>query len=367
MDLKSYIEKVKKELFYMGLTQEQFQEVKAPIAEDNRRSIVAWSLCAVFFFLMSLMMSVNLEAYRACRTVYIGVLIISILTFGGASFLVKRFPWTLSPIMYVFEMSILGAGLGIALCQPDVRTVTLIAAAVIVPASIIDCTISDILVHVITVIAYAVLAHDVIEPEIFRWGLTNLIIFSVVGIMIGHVINKSRFERYVYAESVKRLAEIQTKNAHYDQLSGLKNRRSYVEELKRIEDQWPENFCIIMTDLNGLKRTNDTLGHEAGDELIIGASECLCAAFKNTDMIFRIGGDEFCIIMLDKEEEAERCLKELDRITADWKGPRINGISISYGVATNQDQSDINSIVVRADEKMYEHKQNYYRTHGNDR
>lgn len=354
-------------LLYMGLNKEQYHEVKELIAKDNRRSIAAWSICTALFWIMSLLMSLESDAYAACRIVYIAALGMSIITLIGARFFVKRAPWSVTPMISLFLFSILGAGIGIAICQPDVRTASMIAFAVIVPTCVINNIITNIIIHGLTIVAYVILAKNVIEPGIYSWGLTNLIIFSVAGILAGHVINKQRSERFVYAESAKKLADIQTRYAYYDQLTGLKNRRAYVEKLKQIENEWPDDFCVIMVDLNGLKKTNDTLGHEVGDELIVGASECLSTVFKKTDLIYRIGGDEFCIILIDTPEEAMRCLKELERVTANWKGRSINGISISYGVATNQNQSDINSIIIQADQKMYEHKRNYYMNSAFDR
>ena len=164
-----------------------------------------------------------------------------------------------------------------------------------------------------------------------------------------------------------KLAEMQTKFAYYDQMTGLKNRRAYSEKLDELAKGMPANLCVVMADLNGLKRANDTMGHEAGDELIIGASECLSQAFDGAGTVYRIGGDEFCVIMERTLPEAMHCLERLAEVSSGWKGRFINGVSLSCGVETNQDCTDIEAIVKEADRKMYAEKSNYYRNSGIDR
>ena len=367
MHIKTLIKTAADDLLYMGLSAEALEQVKEPVEEDNRRSVAAWAICTSFFWIMSLLLSLQFPDFAACRAVYAGALGLSILTLLCARLFVERRPWLLTPAIYVFELSQLFAGIGIAVCQPDVRTVTMIAFAIIFPAAIIDSTAIDILIHAIIISAYAILARGVIEPEIYSWGLANLVIFSVAGLMVGHVINKARYQRYVYAESAKRLAEIQTRYAYHDQLTGLKNRRAYGEALKAIEENAPEDYCIVMGDLNGLKEANDTFGHDTGDALIVGAAECLTAAFEGIDGIFRIGGDEFCVIVPDRVERATECLRRLDGLTAAWKGPNIDRVSISCGVASNRDCPDVNDVVVQADHNMYLAKSDYYKSSGMDR
>ena len=361
------IEKIKKYLIYMGLSEEEYYNVLSPIAEDNMRYVLAWSMFTAFIWVLCLVLSLKLSDYAACRIVYIGALTVSIITMLGAILFPKPIPWLRILLINLLLFSALGAGIGIAICQPGVRTVSMIAFAVIIPTCIIGSTIDDIIRHVVTIIAYMILAKNVIEPEIYSWELMNLLIFSFAGIMISHVINKSRFERYVYAEAAKELADIQAKLAYHDHLTGFKNRRAYAERMKELEDERPEQLCIVIADLNGLKQTNDTLGHDAGDALIIGASECISEAFENADSIYRIGGDEFCIITKGTKEEAERCAKKLDKLAEGWSKPAIDHLSICYGIADGTNTADIDSVVKMADRAMYENKRNYYKNSSADR
>lgn len=350
-----------------GLSREEFQQVEEMAAESNRRSVATWSIVAAAFWIMSLFSAAASEDYAACRTVYAASLLLSIVTWLCARFLAKRVPRTLCPVMLLFELSLLGAGIGIALCQPNVRAVTMIAVSLIVPTSLMSRTITSVILDIITIAAYILLARNVILSDVYLWGLKNLIIFSIAGLLMGHVINKDRFERCVYAESVRQLAEMREKYAYYDPMTGLKNRRAYEGHLRRLSEDMPRDFCVVIADINGLKKTNDTYGHAAGDELITGASECLSRAFGGIDTIYRIGGDEFCVILPGTIDEARRGLECLDAAAANWEGRYVRGLSLSYGVESNQGYPDVDAIVKAADHQMYAHKRGYYMSSNTDR
>jgi len=205
------------------------------------------------------------------------------------------------------------------------------------------------------------------DAETYGWMLSNLLIFSVIGILLGHFVNRTRFERYVFAESNANLARIQTRNAHYDQLTDLQNRRAYAEAVHRLSEALPAGCRVVTADINGLKETNDTLGHCAGDELVVGAAECLRGSFPGIDSIYRIGGDEFCVIITDRDVDVEKSISCLQNLCASWKGEFIQGISISAGYASADEFGDIDSTIKAADKRMFEAKRRFYEASGKDR
>ena len=163
------------------------------------------------------------------------------------------------------------------------------------------------------------------------------------------------------------LAELQTRYAYYDQMTGLQNRRAYSEKEAQLSKQLPVPCTVVMADINGLKEANDNLGHDAGDELIIGSAECLKKSFEGIDSIYRIGGDEFTVIAEKPETEVKKCLEQMEKNCADWKGKFINGISISCGTASSEEFSDLDTLLKAADQRMYAFKTNYYENTGKER
>ena len=201
---------IKNELFYAGLSKEDFRRVKEPVGEHNRRSIISWSsimglFCAVCCFLF------HDPIYAKGRAVLFASWVICLITLTCALFLIKRFKRLLFPTMYLLQLSVLGTGIALAIVQPDKRAATMIAFALIVPVFYVDRTVVTIALQAAAVTAFAVFGKNVISHEVYSWGLATLTVFSIAGVISGHMINKSRFERFVYADSAKKLADIQKK------------------------------------------------------------------------------------------------------------------------------------------------------------
>lgn len=154
----------------------------------------------------------------------------------------------------------------------------------------------------------------------------------------------------------KREEEIQYLSCH-DILTGLHNRRCFEEDLVKmdIEDNLP--LSIIFADINGLKLTNDIFGHAAGDKLIKKSSEILMQSCRENDVIARVGGDEF-IILLPKTSD-ENAKRILSRISSGLLNTRVAAIkcSISLGsdTKTSMDQS-LEEIMANAENAMYKDK-----------
>ena len=195
--------------------------------------------------------------------------------------------------------------------------------------------------------------------------LTIIAAALIITILLYILIRSNK--KSVLAEEMKELAELQTKYAYHDQMTGLKNRRAYAEMIDEMIKGVPMDLCVIMFDVNGLKTVNDTYGHAAGDELITAAADCIRTVFEGTDDIFRLGGDEFAVIKKDPDKTVEADLERLNRAAESFKGKYINGFSVSYGVGRSGEQMDIGSIVKEADRRMYDYKDNYYMTSGKDR
>ena len=155
-----------------------------------------------------------------------------------------------------------------------------------------------------------------------------------------------------------------------DTLTGLYNRYAYSRALKEYDTgQLPEDLVIFMLDINGLKRVNDTMGHDAGDELIIGAAACIKKVFKGSARCFRTGGDEFAVLANFTREEAEALAENLKRETAHWHGTMVTSLSMAVGFALAADFPgfDVEQLGREADMAMYAAKTEYYHMAGHDR
>ena len=154
-----------------------------------------------------------------------------------------------------------------------------------------------------------------------------------------------------------------------DTLTGIKNRYAYTDALKTYETDVPGTFAVFLIDINGLKIANDFFGHEAGDELICGAVECINKVMNDTDMIFRIGGDEFVVFINLREDEIKQRVEAIKKEASLWHGEKVKNLSVSIGYALAKDFPNFSSeqLTKQADIAMYKDKSEYYQNSGLDR
>ena len=145
--------------------------------------------------------------------------------------------------------------------------------------------------------------------------------------------------------------------SYHDYLTGLYNRRYFEEELRRADMAENLPISVVMGDVNGLKEINDTLGHDAGDKIIVKMSEVIRKGCRDGDIVARIGGDEFAVLLTrTKEKDAEAVLS---RISSFAREEQVCGrpLSISLGCAVkNTPEDSIADILTRAENIMYARK-----------
>lgn len=147
-----------------------------------------------------------------------------------------------------------------------------------------------------------------------------------------------------------------------DELTNINNRRALEETLKDYDNNKDKEVAIVSLDINGLKTINDTLGHAAGDELILGATQCMKETLSRNGNLYRIGGDEFIALMNSDKISVATSLKAFQNKVDAWKGNKAPGLSVSFGFVTRADFPDktMEELVILADRKMYEMKKQHY-------
>ncbi|MFP4671782.1 MAG: PAS domain S-box protein [Desulfohalobiaceae bacterium] len=145
----------------------------------------------------------------------------------------------------------------------------------------------------------------------------------------------------------------------YDSLTSLYNRFFFEEEMQRLGDQRHTPIGIIVCDVDGLKLINDTLGHYKGDELLKKSAEILQNCFRRSDILARIGGDEFAVLLPDSKEEAvQACCQRVRHKVEEYnqQDPEL-GMSISIGYAVcSGSEVHMQELFKRADDAMYQEK-----------
>ena len=153
--------------------------------------------------------------------------------------------------------------------------------------------------------------------------------------------------------------------AHKDSLTGVKNKTAYAEDTTLLDRKiscGDANFCIIMVDVNFLKRINDNYGHECGNTYLINACKFVCAIF-GSEGVYRVGGDEFVVII--EGEKVSLCKYLLAQFKFEMARKNSNDalqpwekVSAAVGIAYYEPERDktADDVFKRADKEMYANK-----------
>ncbi len=162
--------------------------------------------------------------------------------------------------------------------------------------------------------------------------------------------------------SMQRTAKYQQMKeiANRDSLTGVKSKHAYTVAEDRInreiEEGRDKEFAVAVFDVNGLKQINDTLGHKAGDQYIIDACMLICEVFKRSP-VYRIGGDEFAVLMKGHDyENSKELIDTINHIVEE--NQKSGGVVISVGISSYVKGEDhtVADVFEKADALMYQRK-----------
>lgn len=184
-----------------------------------------------------------------------------------------------------------------------------------------------------------------------------------IAVFYNAVLDKFRHETDRRHKALERLNAI----ANKDPLTGLANRRRFFEELERAvarAHRAPKTSALFYLDLDGFKAVNDTLGHEAGDRLLIEAAARMAGCLRDADLLARLGGDEFAVLVENIDGSrgssliAEKLLAAVQEPFA-LQGDHTARVGVSVGIATFGAEGwhgDAQSVLHAADQAMYDAK-----------
>lgn len=201
--------------------------------------------------------------------------------------------------------------------------------------------------------------ESIFQNTYFWIAILTLVTLLIIVIIIISAWNSSLKKA---VEEKTRALEESTKElmfkTYHDDLTGLYNRAYMSELLKKFRKENHLPFSIIVADLNGLKITNDTFGHETGDQMLINVSEIIKKNIKDNHYACRIGGDEIVVFM--PLTDSQKCSNIVDNIKKDTIFAKEDPIKplVALGFETTYDNCNDNfsKIFKSAEDKMYANK-----------
>ena len=165
------------------------------------------------------------------------------------------------------------------------------------------------------------------------------------------------------SERKKYQAELKNLSVH-DELTGLYNRRGFMtlsEQQLKIVARAKAALLVLFIDLDGLKRVNDSLGHQAGDEMIKEFARIILGHFRKTDLVARMGGDEFAAMTTDKPHESNAMIQRLPEKVEARNAVNGNSYRLDFSVGSAvydpAHPCDMEKLISEADQQMYAEKQ----------
>jgi diguanylate cyclase (GGDEF)-like protein/PAS domain S-box-containing protein len=189
------------------------------------------------------------------------------------------------------------------------------------------------------------------------WLEVNVVVLEEGGEVVGT-------RAYIWDVSERKGAEQELRTlSMVDELTGLYNRRGFsifAEQQIRIADRTSKGFFIVFADLDRMKWINDTLGHKEGDKALKDVANVLGRSFRKSDVIARMGGDEFAVVAVDALKSSESIIvgRMLKNISLENSHRKKYDLAISVGAAYYDPAKacTLDDLLTQADQKMYEHK-----------
>lgn len=173
-------------------------------------------------------------------------------------------------------------------------------------------------------------------------------------------------------DEMKKEKEHLLRLSRYDELTHLLNRHAYDSKIKELKENAVNEVSVVVLDVNSLKATNDKIGHHAGDELICGAAACIRECFTDIGTSFRMGGDEFVVVIEGNIQNLDSVINNFRNHLDSWKGNLVETLSLSIGYASfseieNFTLDKLDELTRMADKRMYDDKALYYKRLGIER
>ncbi len=196
---------------------------------------------------------------------------------------------------------------------------------------------------------------------------------SIMGIPAGEVTEKVRNAIMTLMSEVdsmrkdlelahRKISELE-KLADQDSLLEISNRRAFVREMTRMisySQRYGINSSLVYLDMNDLKKINDSYGHQAGDTALSHMANVIVKNLRTSDIVGRLGGDEFGIILPKADEEtarvkAQSLIEAIKNTPLNWQGNNVI-LRVAYGIHPLMGHESADQALDKADQNMYAHK-----------
>ena len=334
----------------------EYDMIQEDMQAENRNSLLFFSIITMLFLLVMLLISFCSPLFVRFRSAYILLMLVELPILAGAYISKNKHPAILLFGMYAFEIMlyVFAVILG-TVTQPQEQAASIVAFLLTVPLLFTDKPFRMICSIGVGVVLFILTAIKVKDKSVLFVDIVDVVVFGILGAILGTHAMRVKCQRLLFARKVSILSET-------DMLTGLRNRNAYEQKLHDYASLKNCEIASVYVDVNGLHEINNTKGHAAGDQMLRYIGKTVQNEFGEMNS-FRIGGDEFVVLLIDEPEDRIRAKIEQIRKQVEKESYHVS-IGCSVG---NTSDKNISSLIVEAEKRMYEDKRLYYQNSGKDR
>ena len=338
------------------ISDKEYDMIQEDMQEENRNSLLFFSVITILFLIVMLLISFCSPEFVRFRLAYILLMLADVLILAGAYISKNKNPEILLFCVYVFEIMlyVFAVILGV-IAQPQEQAVSVVAFLLTVPLLFTDKPFRMICGIGVGVVLFILTAIEFKDKSVLLVDIVDVVVFGILGAILGTYAMKVKCQRLLFAHRVAILSET-------DMLTSLRNRNAYEQRLHDYASLKNCEIASVYADVNGLHEINNTKGHAAGDQMLRYVGRTIQHEFGEMNS-FRIGGDEFVVLLTDESEDRIRA--KMEQIRKQVKKESYH-VSIGCSVGNTSDKN-ISSLIVEAEKRMYEDKRLYYQNSGIDR
>jgi diguanylate cyclase len=351
MKLLNLLKKIKSILLYGSLSKEDFAMVKDEVQKSNKKNLLVFSIIYIVYMSILLIVANFNDLARTNFWIYIAQLVLGIICFVFAKWVIKDNSYVTFGFVYFFIASLLVCSiLSGTITSIDKKTVIYPAYLLLVPLLFIDRPFKFDITLTLSVIFFCVYGYFIKDRTIYKQDLLNVIMLYLASIVINAYILSVKFCNLANDKKISILSEL-------DVLTGLKNRNCYERKIQEYQKDDHQNCQLLFFDVNGLHEINNNLGHDEGDKMLKFIAKNIKDIFGEEDT-YRIGGDEFIALTIDHFD------MNLDDKIQQFKNIiEKENYHVSVGYQSSFEHCyDMTALSKMAEDKMYENKDNYYKT-----
>ncbi len=341
-------------MMYGSLHKEDYFKTRPILFEDNRKKLIAYSLFGIIFFIFSELFSIFSKSDflpEKSKIYFITASILLLICILNVS-VAKKIPAIIYMSVYLYVLTLLSFGIYIGIVvTPAGKTALYLAMLMTVSSLFYMASIGYVICIFLCNTVYYLLILRVNQPEPLLYSnIANVTTFGIISIVFGCYSKLLTAQRFNSLRLTEYLLKV-------DAFTEMYNRRYFETTLTYLK-QISANVEIIFFNIDNLRFFNKKEGHQAGDEIIRKVAGFLKETFSNYGDCFRIGGDEFVIILKNYSGSTASLLSVFEEKIADFNQKENKSIEVSYAKASSKEFPDdsIYDLAKKAETFLYEKK-----------